>query len=305
MRRNTGENREREASRQRGNQPQGSGPPQSNVPQGGQQQGPPQQFPPQQGQSQQAPPPQQGQVQQAPPPQQEQFGGGQGSLQSQPLQPQQASTQQPQMQSQGQGGQVRQPMGSEMGQQSGAIPQQPQGMGQQAGLGGQQMQQPQGMGQQTGIGGQQMQQPETMGSKPVSATDIIQTDVVTAELDTEIPDLARRMENEDVGSIVVVDGDTPVGIVTDRSIALFCQEMENTQEHTAEHVLSEELISGNTEMTVFEVLEKMSSNDIRRLPILDDEGSLEGIVTLDDLLVLLGTELQKATTVIQSQSSRI
>lgn len=144
-----------------------------------------------------------------------------------------------------------------------------------------------------------------MGLKPVTVTDIIQTDVVTAELDSPIPDIATRMEEEEVGSVIVLDGEKPVGIVTDRAIALFCQEMEAPQEYTAEDVLSEKLISGDREMTISDVLEKMSEEKIRRFPVLDEDGSLEGIVTLDDLLVLLGSEMQKSTDVIQGQSSRL
>jgi CBS domain-containing protein len=58
-------------------------------------------------------------------------------------------------------------------------------------------------------------------------------------------------------------------------------------------------------MTVFEVLDEMGEAGIRRFPIVDEDGTLEGIVTLDDLLVLLGKEIQSATEIIQSQLSHL
>jgi len=139
----------------------------------------------------------------------------------------------------------------------------------------------------------------------VDIEDVIQTDVVTAEPDTPVPTVASMMEKEDVGAVIVVDGEEPVGVITDRKIALSLQEQEDAFEQTAEDIMTENLVSGTTMMTVFEVLDEMSEEDIRRFPIIDEDGSLAGIVTLDDLVVLLGSELQKVTDVVETQSPRL
>jgi len=161
------------------------------------------------------------------------------------------------------------------------------------------------MRRQPGMGPQGMQPGITPQLESVDIEDVIQTDVVTAEPDTPVPAVASMMEKEDVGAVIVVDDEEPVGVITDRKIALSLQEQEDASEQTAEDVMTEDLVSGTTVITVFEVLDKMSEEDIRRFPIVDEDGSLEGIVTLDDLLVLLGTEIERATEIIQSQSPRL
>jgi CBS domain-containing protein len=157
------------------------------------------------------------------------------------------------------------------------------------------------------MGGRQARRPGIAGPHLQSVTidDIIQTDVVTVEPDTPLQSVAAKLAEEDVGAVVAVEDDEPVGVVTDRQIALYLQEMTDPTEHTARDVLSEDIITGTTVLTVFEVLEQLSEEDIRRLPIVDDEGKLEGIVTLDDLLVLLGSELGKAADIIKTQSPRL
>nr|WP_240148919.1 CBS domain-containing protein [Halorubellus sp. JP-L1] len=131
------------------------------------------------------------------------------------------------------------------------------------------------------------------------------TDVVTADRDTPIATVVAAMDEYDVGSVVVVEDGKPVGILTDRRIALALEDAPDVTERTAEDLLSESLVTGSTEMTVFEALDRMSEENIRRLPIVDDDGSLLGIVTLDDLLFVLGREFQKATSIIEAQSERM
>lgn len=161
------------------------------------------------------------------------------------------------------------------------------------------------MGRQPGMGTRGMQPGLTPQLQSVTIEDILQTDVVTAEPDAPIPTVASMMEQEDVGAVIVADDEEPVGVITDRMIALLFQDQEDAFEQTAEDVMTGDLVSGTTMMTVFEVLEEMGEEDIRRFPIVDEDGTLEGIVTLDDLLVLLGKELENATEIIQSQSPRL
>ena len=123
-----------------------------------------------------------------------------------------------------------------------------------------------GMAQQSGMGGQQMQQPgmhqSGMGQpgmasqlQSVDIQDVVQTDVVTAEPDTPISTVAAMMAEEDVGAVVVEERGEPKGVVTDRKIALMLQETEEIADLTAADVMSGDIITGTTEMTVFDVLE--------------------------------------------------
>jgi len=158
------------------------------------------------------------------------------------------------------------------------------------------------------MAGQQPQQGQQMGQprlKPITVEDIIQTDVETVDPDTPIATATAKMETAEVGSVVVTDeDDEPVGVITDRKIALALEEMPDVGKREAQELASGEMITADTETDVFEAITQLSESSIRRLPIVDENGELAGIVTLDDILVLLVTELQTAVEVIEDQSPR-
>lgn len=138
---------------------------------------------------------------------------------------------------------------------------------------------------------------------PVS--EVMTTDVVKVEPDTKISDVVERMKDEEVGSAVVVEDDSPISVVTDRKIALSVAEVSDIQDKSVQEIMSGDIIKGEESMTVMEALQQMSSESIRRLPIVDDEGSLVGIVTLDDIFVLISSELEQASDIVESQSARL
>lgn len=134
--------------------------------------------------------------------------------------------------------------------------------------------------------------------------EVLQSDVVTARPDEPVTEIVERMATEDVGCVVVVEDEEPVGVVTDRTVALQLRESPDLSETTASDLISGGLVTGTTEMTVFDVLDLIEEASIRRLPIVDEDGALEGIVTLDDVVVLLSAEFSDVSSIIQSQSPR-
>lgn len=133
----------------------------------------------------------------------------------------------------------------------------------------------------------------------------MQTDVATVERSTPVATVVAQMAEEDVGSVVVVEDDAPVGIITDRSIALGLETDPDIADRTAEDIHTGDTVTGDTDLSVFDALRRLEEEQIRRLPIVDDDGALAGIVTLDDILVLLGTELGNAVSIIEAQSPRL
>lgn len=113
-------------------------------------------------------------------------------------------------------------------------------------------------------------------------------DVVTADAGTSLREVATLMRDRGVGSVVVCDGDRPVGLITDRDVALaVVAEGVGADEEVRSHA-THPIVTGHSEMNVEEAAAEMVQNRIRRLPIVDGDGALAGIVTLDDLAVKTG-----------------
>lgn len=131
---------------------------------------------------------------------------------------------------------------------------------------------------------------------------VAREDVFTVAPDTTVVDIADLMAREQVGSTVVVDGDHPIGIVTDRDLALDVIGVgADPAEKTARDVMHADLFTVEADTGVFEAINEMCEAGVRRVPIVDGD-VLVGIVTMDDLLVLLAGELTNLASIIQSES---
>lgn len=116
--------------------------------------------------------------------------------------------------------------------------------------------------------------------------------VVTADATATLADVAELMRDRNVGSVVICEQGRPLGVVTDRDVALaVVAEGAERSERAGDHA-TRPLVTGETGMELEEAAALMVQNRIRRLPVLDG-GDLAGIVTLDDLAVRAG-DLQLA-----------
>ena len=111
--------------------------------------------------------------------------------------------------------------------------------------------------------------------------------VVTAPRDAPLQAVAELMRDRAVGSVVIVDGDRPCALITDRDVAIAVGANGVKPSDEVDSHASRPLVSGDLGMDVEEAAAKMVQHGVRRLPILDD-GALAGIVTLDDLAVKTG-----------------
>lgn len=125
--------------------------------------------------------------------------------------------------------------------------------------------------------------------------------VVSASRDTAVTELARLMRDENVGSVVVTDGDSPVGIVTDRDLTTRVLADDADADRTAGDVMSTDLCTVAPEAGFYEAAEAMRDNGVRRLPVCTDAGELTGIITADDLTELLGEEQEMLAEVVRAQ----
>ena len=130
-------------------------------------------------------------------------------------------------------------------------------------------------------------------------------EVVTASPDETARELAETMEDENVGSVVVVDGGEPVGIVTDRDITVRGVAQERDLDSvTATDVMTDDLVVVNAHDEISELIETLDAAGVRRMPVVDGD-EIAGIVTLDDIAVLLAVELDGIAEEMSSLSNVI
>lgn len=127
-------------------------------------------------------------------------------------------------------------------------------------------------------------------------------DVVTTEPDASLQEIARTMESEGVGSVVVVENGEPTGIVTDRDIALAVGRGGDLGSQTASDVIEGSIQTVRADAEGFEAAQKLGESRVRRLPVVNENGEMEGIVTLDDVVATVGEELKYVADVIEEQS---
>jgi CBS domain-containing protein len=112
--------------------------------------------------------------------------------------------------------------------------------------------------------------------------EVMTESVVTAAPERTVREIAELMRERNVGSVVLVDGERPVGFVTDRDLALsVIADGREFGDHAADHA-STPVITAGGGMEVEQAGELMVRHAIRRLVVVDGD-RLVGIVTLDDL----------------------
>ncbi|GBD39856.1 Hypoxic response protein 1 [bacterium HR37] len=146
------------------------------------------------------------------------------------------------------------------------------------------------------------------GKRTMCAKEIMRTEVVTVSPLIPVTEAAILMRNEDVGSVVVVDEERrPIGIITDRDIVVSAvADRKNPEEMTVGELMlrkpiSRELVTVDEDEDVFDILEVLARNSIRRVPVVRGE-KLVGIVSVDDIVVVVATELSNLASVLGSTS---
>jgi CBS domain-containing protein len=134
-------------------------------------------------------------------------------------------------------------------------------------------------------------------------------EVVVAEKSTEIREAARLMRRQHVGDLVIVERrgeeNIPIGMVTDRDLVVevLAQDLD-PDVITVADIMSLNPVTAPEEDDLWDTLNRMRSQGIRRLPVVNARGGLEGILTADDVLELFTAGLSDLVKLVQQEIYR-
>jgi CBS domain-containing protein len=130
-----------------------------------------------------------------------------------------------------------------------------------------------------------------------------QRPVVIAALGETVAEAARRLRDQRVGCLVVTRDGRPIGIVTDRDLALrVVPEARDADRTLVDDVLTYAPVTLTDTESVDTATRYMRDHGVRRLPIVDASGAVTGIVTADDLLMRIGRQLSAVGEAIAEAS---
>ena len=131
-------------------------------------------------------------------------------------------------------------------------------------------------------------------------------EVATSTADKTSCDCARQMRLEHVGSLVVVNDDqTPLGMITDRDIAIEVVARNlDPMKLTVRDVMTTPVVTAGPSESMVVALARMREFGVRRLPIVDEEGKLVGVISNSNLVEELSSLLDSLVRNIHSSKTR-
>jgi CBS domain-containing protein len=114
--------------------------------------------------------------------------------------------------------------------------------------------------------------------------EVMTSNPCSIDADKPVSYAAKMMKDEDVGFAPIVEGDKLIGTVTDRDIAMkVVAEGRDPQSTTVREIASTNLVTIDPQQDLDEALRLMASNQIRRLPVVEEDGRLVGVVAQKDV----------------------
>lgn len=131
--------------------------------------------------------------------------------------------------------------------------------------------------------------------------------VATIDPGESVVSAAKRMRQDHVGDLVVVEevegGQRPIGILTDRDlvVSVLAAEIVDPGRLEVRDVIGQDLVTASEDEDLDEVLHRMRSFAVRRVPVVDGAGCLYGILSLDDVLEWIREDMAEAVAISRRQ----
>lgn len=127
-------------------------------------------------------------------------------------------------------------------------------------------------------------------------------DVISIDKGASVLDVAKLMRENHVGDVVIVEmsekGDVPIGIITDRDIVIeVIAEEIGLEDISVGDAMSYQLASVHENASLEDTIKVMRDEKVRRVPLVNDDGCLVGIVSADDVFRVLAKEFDQLSIV--------
>jgi CBS domain-containing protein len=117
-----------------------------------------------------------------------------------------------------------------------------------------------------------------------SIKDVMTSDPCTIDADKSVAYAAKMMRDEGVGLAPIVEGDKLIGMLTDRDIAIrVVAEGKDPDQVTVGEVASKQVVTIDPQQELHEALRIMAKHQVRRLPVVEEDGRLVGVVAQADV----------------------
>lgn len=143
----------------------------------------------------------------------------------------------------------------------------------------------------------------------MSAGEYANRDVVVVEEQESVRNAVNMMRQHHVGTVVVVGREAgrhpiPRGILSDRDVVLeILAEDVDLDAVAIEDVMSYELVTVSEKADLMDVIEVMREKGVRRVPVVDNRGTLVGILSVDDVLELIAEQLEDLVRLVAREQS--
>ena len=143
---------------------------------------------------------------------------------------------------------------------------------------------------------------DSLRASRIKCRDIMTSNVKTATRETSLEEVAVMMRDGDMGSVPVVEDGKLVGIVTDRDIVVRSIADGKGASAPVGEAMTSEIFSVKPDDFVFEAIRMMGDKQVRRIPVVDENGALAGIIAMADIALEMEDEREIAETLEEISS---
>lgn len=136
-----------------------------------------------------------------------------------------------------------------------------------------------------------------MSNRPATVTDVM-SEPMTVPAERPVAEATRVMLEEGIGSLIITEGETPVGIITETDIVELVADRRYGDDVVVGDVMSTPLLSIAAETELEEAARRLKEHAIKKLPVMQDD-RLVGIITTTDIAHLFPQYHPKSTSWVE------